>query len=197
MRRKTSRSPGIGRRFLTTLNSWAHTENLLWYFILFLSIYAKRTYGAPVLNQAFMLPLAAYPTAWISTQLTAQNLGSHSWNHTAVVSSPHSDAPTIHTSTSSTPNSTEASVETSTYILMLIAAGSLGAMITGITALLRRLLHRDPSPPNHPGHEHQEEEEDEEKIRIRKILQKAPHLRSPMERIAADRWSRQQDPFQL
>ena len=196
MKRETNRSPGIGQRILTTLNSWAHTENLLWYIILFLTIYAKRTYGAPVLHQAFM-PIAAHPTAWISNRLTAPNLGSHSWNHTTDVFSPHSDAPTVHTGTSSTPDSTEASVETSTYILMLIAAGSLGAMITGTTALLRRLLHRDPSPPNHPGHEHQEEDEDEEKIRIPKILQKAPHLRSPMERIAADRWSRQQDPFQL
>ena len=42
----------------------------------------------------------------------------------------------------------------------------------------------------------QAEEEDEE-VEIWKILQKAVHLRSPMERIAADNWSKQQDPFQL
>ena len=42
----------------------------------------------------------------------------------------------------------------------------------------------------------QVEEEDEE-VEIWKILQKAVHLRSPMERIAADNWSKQQDPFQL
>ena len=42
----------------------------------------------------------------------------------------------------------------------------------------------------------QAEEEDEE-VKIWKILKKAAHLRSPMERIAADNWSKQQDPFQL
>ena len=42
----------------------------------------------------------------------------------------------------------------------------------------------------------QAEEEDEE-VRIWKILRKAVHLRSPMERIAADNWAKQQDPFQL
>ena len=42
----------------------------------------------------------------------------------------------------------------------------------------------------------QAEEEDEE-VKIWKILKKAAHLRSPMERIAVDNWSKQQDPFQL
>ena len=42
----------------------------------------------------------------------------------------------------------------------------------------------------------QAEEEDEE-VKIWKILQKAAHMRSPMERIAVDNWSKQQDPFQL
>ena len=42
----------------------------------------------------------------------------------------------------------------------------------------------------------QAEEEDEE-MEIWKILRKAAHLRSPLERIAADNWSRQQNPFHL
>ena len=42
----------------------------------------------------------------------------------------------------------------------------------------------------------QAEEEDED-MRIWKILRKAAHLRSPMERIAANNWEKQQDPFQL
>ena len=42
----------------------------------------------------------------------------------------------------------------------------------------------------------QVEEEDEE-TEIWRILRKAAHLRSPMERIRADNWSKQQDPFQL
>ena len=64
------------------------------------------------------------------------------------------------------------------------------------------------NPPLHPaqhnpaiaeqGEEeiHQAEVEDEE-VRIWKILDKAAHLRSPQERIAIDKWSMQQDPFQM
>ena len=43
----------------------------------------------------------------------------------------------------------------------------------------------------------EEEEEEDEEVKIWKILRKAAHLRSPMERIAADNWQKRQDPFQL
>ena len=43
---------------------------------------------------------------------------------------------------------------------------------------------------------HQAEEEEEE-VRIWKILDKAVHLRSPRERLAVDKWTMQQDPFQM
>ena len=85
-------------------------------------------------------------------------------------------------------------MEAPTYITVLIAAGSLGAMIAGITALLHRLLRRDFPPPGQPGYEHQEEEEE---VIIRAIQKKAAHLRSPMERLILDKWSKQQVPFQL
>ena len=45
--------------------------------------------------------------------------------------------------------------------------------------------------------EQEEEEDDDEEVKIWKILRKAAHLRSPMERIAADNWAKNQDPFQL
>ena len=190
--REANRSPGIGQRILTTLNSLAHTKNLLWYIILFLTMYAKHTYRAPVLHQASM-PIAAHPTVWTPNQPTAPNLGTQSWNHTTGVYSPHSSNPTINTNISLIPRYSGSSVETPTYITVLITAGSLGAMIAGITALIHRLLRRDSSPPDQPGYEHQEEEE----VRIRAILRKAAHLRSPMERVIFDRWSKRQIPFQL
>ena len=70
--KKANKSIGVGQKILTTLNSLAHTKDLLWYIILFLSIYAKRTYGAPILHQAFM-PIAAYPPAWIPSHLNSRN----------------------------------------------------------------------------------------------------------------------------
>lgn len=192
--KKTNRSFGVGQRILTTLNSLAHTKDLLWYIILFLTIYTKRTYGAPILHQAFM-PIAAYPTAWIPSRLTAPNLGTHSWNHMAGVNSSHSNTPTTTADISipaAAPNYSGSSVEFPDYITILIATGSLVTMMTGITALLRRLLRRNSSSPGQLGYRNQEEEE-----KIRKILKKAVHLRSPMERLAVDNWSKRQDPFQL
>ena len=45
--------------------------------------------------------------------------------------------------------------------------------------------------------EEKEEEEENEELKIWEILKKAAHLRSAKERIAAEDWSKEQDPFQL
>ena len=45
--------------------------------------------------------------------------------------------------------------------------------------------------------EDEEEEDENEEVKIWKILKKAAHLRSAKERIAAEDWSKRQDPFQL
>ena len=55
----------------------------------------------------------------------------------------------------------------------------------------------DPLFPALHGPAAAEQEEEDEEVKIWKILRKAAHLRSPMERIAADNWQKQQDPFQL
>ena len=58
-----------------------------------------------------------------------------------------------------------------------------------------------PALPEPAAAEQEEEEvpqeEEDEEVEIWKILKKPVHLRTPMERIAADNWARLHDPFQL
>ena len=58
-----------------------------------------------------------------------------------------------------------------------------------------------PALPEPAAAEQEEEEvpqeEEDEEVEIWKILKKPVHLRTPMERIAADNWARMHDPFQL
>ena len=88
-----------------------------------------------------------------------------------------------------------------TYFTILIAAGFLITLVAGIAALFRRLLRHNPPPPHQPSYEHQEEEDhsqsedEEEEINVRKIMRKAAHLRSPMERLIIINWSKQQNPL--
>ena len=166
------------------------------------------------------MPLGTNPTAWITSPDVLSR------NHSPGIYGPHDSIPAITTSTGTPdaspdysglsdaspehsgsttafPDHSGSSVEFPTYITILIAAGFLITMVTGIAALFHRLLHRNPSPPNQPGYENQEEEEhsqsedEDEEVNIRKILRKAAHLRSPMERLVINIWSKQQDPFRL
>ena len=150
---KTNKDSGIGQRILATLNSLANTKDLLWYFILFLTMYVKRTYGAPALHHAF-LPIAAHPTAWITSRLEAPVIGTRNWDHMTGIYSSHGNTAATTTDTSaitSAPDPTESSVELPIHTLILIAAGSLITMMTGLTLLFRHLLHRNASPPDQFG----------------------------------------------
>ena len=153
-----------------------------------------------------ILPIAAHPTAWISSHLRAPAIWSQDWNHTAAAYNSHRDTTATTADTSTTTASPDHSVSTlgfPTLTLILIAAGSLVTMVIGLTILFRHLLRRNASPPVQIGYNNQEEEgglqheENAEEMRIWRILRKAPHLRTPMERVAADNWARMQDPFQL
>ena len=172
------------------LLSIGQTKDLLWYLILFLTIYAKRTYGLPILHQA-ILPMGAQSSTWIASHLAALNLAAQNLNHT---SSPVTDIPVT------TPNYPDSPAETSAYTMILAAAGSLIVIIAGVTALLHRFFcHRSPSPAQlgYGGQEEEEEGEEAGSGEVWRILKKAPHMRSARERLIVSNWQRQQDPFQM
>ena len=152
------------------------------------------------------MPIAAQPSAWISSRLTAPDLVTQSWNHTTGFHNPHNNATTTTTDSSipvTTPNYPGPPVESPAYITIFIAVGSMITMVAGITALFHSLLRRNSSSPSQLGYEGQEEEEDSqsedenEEGNVERILCKAAHLRSPMERLIIDNWSKQRAPFQL
>ena len=205
--KETSRNNSIGNRILAILNYIAQTKDLLWYFILILTIYVKRTYGFPVIHQAIM-PLGTNPIAWITSPDVLSR------NHSPGIYGPHDSIPAITPSTGTPDTSPEHSGSTAafpdfsgpsmkfqTYFTILIAAGFLITLVAGIAALFRRLLRHNPPPPHQPSYEHQEEEDhsqsedEEEEINVRKIMRKAAHLRSPMERLIIINWSKQQNPL--
>ena len=149
-----------------------------------------RANGAPFPHPALM-PIAAYPPAWIPSQLTALHPG---------VNNPHSSTPTSTTDINppaDTPSYFGSSVEIPTYLSALIATGFLISLMTGIAALSHRLLRRSSSPPGQPGYKTLEEEPNPQGGRIGPTLASGANLPSPQnqlndnkqERLTFNKWT--------
>ena len=135
---------------MVAINPVDQPRNVPCYFILFLIIYVKRVYGFPIISNA-MFPLAAHPSVWFPSNLTALNLTKSSWNRTTDPYSPHNSTLTT---------ATDSNILPYTCVIILLATGAVILMIAGVTALSYTLLRSNPAPGQA---EHEDQEEGEEK----------------------------------
>ena len=184
-----SQSSKAGQKILRALNSLAKVKNLMWYVLLLLTIYIKRTHGAlfmPIAHPMFM-PIAASPLAMnpdlimqLHPGLQGSNRSAESNISTTTDVSPSRDTPTYSGS----------SVEVPSYLPMLFMVGIMAAVMTGAAAVIHRLIRHCTTPTSPPTYENLEEDIESQGDQMRTILAKAAHLRSPWERLAVDKWER-------
>ena len=203
----TKQSHKIGLRILAVLNSTAKIRNLLWYVLLVLTIFIQRTH-AMVFLHPMLMPLAMSPSLHrllhpgmynSSRGLTAiplpENHTAITWKTTASrtpLLSSSVETPTYLGASMEVPTYLGSSVEVPTYLPGLFAIGTMFIVLTGAAAMLYCFLRRltTPSPP---AYEILDEDLDLHKNQIEIIMSKAVHVRTPLERLAVNRWAKQQN----
>ena len=178
-----------------------------------MTIFIKRTHALVFLHPMFM-PLAVSPLAmspnlhrvlhpglYNSTQITESSNPTSPGLMTTPLPGYHT-ARTWRTTASSTPylsSSVEiptylgSSVEVPTYLPVLLAIGTLLTVMTGAAAMMYCFLRRRLTPPSPPAYEILDEDHDSHENQMKIILSKAVHVRTPLERLAVNRWAEQQN----